>query len=105
MRNSNNISFFTNIIITNFFLKESGLKIDFVISYNGYATLIEVKTKTGNTKSSKTVMKHPEHYGKTKLIKIGENLFLSHFLLKNKKVLFLLYSKNQKLMLQNPLFF
>lgn len=55
-----------------YFSKESGLEIDFVISYNGYATLIEVKTKTGNTKSSKTVMKHPEHYGKTKLIKIGD---------------------------------
>ena len=34
--------------------------------------LIEAKPKTGNTKSSKTVMKHPEHYGKTKLIKIGD---------------------------------
>ena len=32
-----------------YFLKESGLKIDFVISYNGYATLIEAKPKTGNT--------------------------------------------------------
>ena len=49
-----------------YFAKESGLEIDFVIAYNGYATLIEAKAKTGNTKSSKTVMKHPEHYGKTK---------------------------------------
>ena len=57
---------------TFYFSKESGLEIDFVISYNGYATLIEAKPKTGNTKSSKTVMKHPEHYGKTKLIKIGD---------------------------------
>lgn len=55
-----------------YFSKESGLEIDFVISYNGYATLIEAKVKIGNTKSSKTVMKHPEHYGKTKLIKIGD---------------------------------
>lgn len=55
-----------------YFSKESGLEIDFVISYNGYATLIEAKAKTGNTKSSKTVMKHPEHYGKTKLIIIGD---------------------------------
>ena len=59
-------------IETYYFAKESGLKIDFVISYNGYSTLVEAKTKTGNTKSSKTVMKHPEHYGKTKLIKIGD---------------------------------
>ena len=33
---------------------------------------MEAKTKTGNTKSSKTVMAHPEHYGKTKLLKIGD---------------------------------
>jgi uncharacterized protein len=54
------------------FAKESGLKIDFVISYNGYATLIEAKSKTSNTKSSKTIMQHPEHYGKTELIKMGD---------------------------------
>lgn len=55
-----------------YFAKDSGLEIDFVISYNGYSTLVEAKAKTGNTKSSKTVMSHPEHYGKTKLIKIGD---------------------------------
>lgn len=59
-------------IETYYFAKKSGLEIDFVISYKGFATLVEAKTKTGNTKSSKTVMKHPEHYGKTKLIKIGD---------------------------------
>lgn len=30
---------------------------------------MEAKAKTGNTKSSKTVMNRPKHYGKTKLIK------------------------------------
>jgi uncharacterized protein len=59
-------------IETYYFAKESGLEIDFVISYNGVATLIETKAKNGNTKSSKTVMKNPNHYGKTKLIKIGD---------------------------------
>ena len=59
-------------IDTFYFAKSTGLKIDFVISYNGFPTLIEEKAKTGNTKSSKTVMNHPEHYGKTKLIKIGD---------------------------------
>ena len=58
-------------IDTFYFAKDTGLKIDFVISYKGCSTLIEAKAKTGYTKSSKTVMKHPEHYGKTKLIKIG----------------------------------
>lgn len=33
---------------------------------------MEAKAKTGNTKSSKTVMNRPEHYGKIKLIKIGD---------------------------------
>lgn len=55
-----------------YFAKGSGLEIDFVVSYNGYPTLVEAKAKTGNTKSSKTVMNRPEHYGKTKLIKIGD---------------------------------
>ena len=55
-----------------YFAKESGLEIDFVICYDGYSTLVEAKTKTGNAKSAKTVMKNPDHYGKTKLIKIGD---------------------------------
>lgn len=59
-------------IIPYYFSKETGLEIDFVIAYKGYSILIEAKAKTGNTKSSKTVMSHPEHYGKTKLIKIGD---------------------------------
>ncbi len=54
-----------------YFAKESGLEIDFVIAYDGCSYLVEAKAKTGNTKSSKTVMAHPEHYGKTKLIRIG----------------------------------
>lgn len=55
-----------------YFAKPSGLEIDFLISYEGYSCLIEAKAKSGNVKSSKTVMAHPEHYGKTKLIKFGD---------------------------------
>ena len=54
-----------------YFAKESGLEIDFVIAYNTSSTLIEAKARTGNAKSSKTVMTHPKHYGPAKLIKIG----------------------------------
>lgn len=54
-----------------YFAKESGLEIDFLIPFQGFATLVEAKAKNGNTKSSKTIMSHPEHYGKTKLLKIG----------------------------------
>lgn len=55
-----------------YFAKASRLEIDFIISYKGYSTLIEAKAKSGNVKSSKTIMSHPEHYGKTKLIKFGD---------------------------------
>ena len=55
-----------------YFGKESGLEVDFVVSYKSEATLIEAKASTGNVKSSKTIMKNPDHYGKTKLIKIGD---------------------------------
>jgi len=55
-----------------YFAKDTGLEIDFVISYDGYACLVEAKAKTGNTKSSKTIMKHPDHYGPVKLIKTGD---------------------------------
>lgn len=59
-------------IDTYYFAKESGLEVDFVVSYEGIATLIEAKARTGNAKSSRTIMNHPEHYGKTRLIKIGD---------------------------------
>ena len=55
-----------------YFAKSSGLEVDFVISYQGYSTLIEVKAKSGTTRSSKTIRSHPEHYGETKLIKFGD---------------------------------
>ncbi len=59
-------------IETYYFAKDSGLRVDFVISYDGSATLVEARARTGNTKSSRTIMNHPEHYGKTKLIKNGD---------------------------------
>ncbi len=55
-----------------YFAKASGLEIDFLVSYGGYSCLLEAKAKSGNAKSSKTVMAHPEHYGETRLIKFGD---------------------------------
>lgn len=55
-----------------YFAKETGLEIDFVITYNSSAYLVEVKARNGNAKSAKTVMSHKEHYGPTKLLKIGD---------------------------------
>ena len=56
-----------------YFAKESGLELDFVINYHGEATILEVKSRDGNAKSAKTVMAHPEHYGKTQLIQIKDS--------------------------------
>ena len=58
-----------------YFAKESGLKLDFVVNVRGESTILEVKAVNGNIKSAKTVLRHPEHYGSTKLVKItGGNL-------------------------------
>ena len=61
-----------------YFAKESGLELDFVINYRGESTILEVKARNGNAKSAKTVMAHPDHYGKTQLIQIKDsNLSIS----------------------------
>lgn len=58
-----------------YFAKESGLELDFIINYLGDSTILEVKAVDGNTKSAKTVLAHPDHYGKTKLIRIKDSNF------------------------------
>lgn len=55
-----------------YYHKDSGLEIDFVIRYKGGATLIEVKAATGNTKSTKTILSHPEKYHVAGAIKLGD---------------------------------
>lgn len=55
-----------------YFRKESGLEIDFVIRYQGACTLVEVKATTGNTKSSSTILKHPEKYHVYHCLKLGD---------------------------------
>ncbi len=54
-----------------YFRKDSGLEIDFVIRHNGECTLLEVKAETGNAKSVKTILNHPEKYHVNKAIKFG----------------------------------
>ncbi len=56
-----------------YFAKDTGLELDFVVNIGGEATILEVKSTDGNTKSAKTVLAHPDHYGKTKLIRIKES--------------------------------
>lgn len=55
-----------------YFHKDSGMEIDFVIRYAGQSTLLEVKATTGNTKSTKTVLNHPEKYHVGGAIKLGD---------------------------------
>lgn len=55
-----------------YFHKNSGLEVDFVIRYKGECTLVEVKASSGNTKSTKTILAHPEKYHVHSAIKLGD---------------------------------
>ena len=55
-----------------YFHKDSGLEVDFVTEYMKEATLIEVKAVTGNTKSSRTILKNYDKYKVRRCIKFGE---------------------------------
>ncbi len=55
-----------------YFRKDTGLEIDFVTRYKGECTLVEVKANNGNTKSTKTVLAHPEKYHVSHAIKFGD---------------------------------
>lgn len=54
-----------------YFRKDSGLEVDFVIRYKGECVLLEVKAKDGNTKSTRTILNHPEKYHVYHAIKLG----------------------------------
>ena len=56
-----------------YFHKVSGLEVDFVIRYKGQCTLVEVKAATGNTKSTRTILHHPEKYHVSHAIKLGDS--------------------------------
>ena len=55
-----------------YFHKDSGLEIDFVIRYKGECVLLECKATSGNVKSAKTLLKHPEKYHVNLAIKLGD---------------------------------
>ena len=55
-----------------YFHKDSGLEVDFVLRHLGVCTLVEVKAATGNTKSTKTILRHPEKYHVHHAIKLGD---------------------------------
>ncbi len=55
-----------------YFQKDTGLEVDFVMRYKGEAVLLEVKATSGNTKSTRTILKHPEKYHVYSAIKLGD---------------------------------
>lgn len=55
-----------------YFRKDSGLEVDFVMRYKGKSTLVEVKASNGNTKSTRTILAHPEKYHVSQAIKLGD---------------------------------
>ncbi len=55
-----------------YFHKDSGLEIDFVIRWRGECVLVEAKATSGNIKSAKTVLNHPEKYHVGMAIKLGD---------------------------------
>lgn len=56
-----------------YFHKDSGLEVDFVIRYKGECTQVEVKAVSGNVKSTKTILNHPEKYHVFSAIKLGDH--------------------------------
>lgn len=55
-----------------YYHKDSGLEIDFVMRWRGKCTLLEVKASTGNVKSAKTILNHPEKYHVDRCLKLGD---------------------------------
>lgn len=55
-----------------YFRKDSGLEVDFLMRYKGLCTLVEVKAKDGNVKSTKTILSHPDKYHVERAIKLAD---------------------------------
>ena len=55
-----------------YFQKDSGLELDFLVRMKGECVPLEVKAKTAQSKSSKTVLAHPEKYHVKHVIKFGD---------------------------------
>ncbi len=54
-----------------YFHKDSGLELDFLVRFKGECVVLEVKAKTGKTKSLNTVLKNKDVYHVNNAIKLG----------------------------------
>lgn len=55
-----------------YYHKDGGVELDFLIRYKGECVPIECKAVSGNAKSLRTVMSHPEKYHISHAIKLGD---------------------------------
>lgn len=55
-----------------YFHKESGLELDFLVRFKGECFILEVKAKTGKSKSMSTVLKNKDVYHVNNAIKLGQ---------------------------------
>lgn len=55
-----------------YFQKDSGLELDFLVRYKGECVVLEVKAKSGKTKSLKTVLNNKNVYHINNAIKLGQ---------------------------------
>lgn len=55
-----------------YYRKTSGMEIDFVIRFRGECTPLECKASSGNTKTTRTVLNHPETYHIHMALKLGD---------------------------------
>ena len=61
-----------NIEAINYFQKEGGLELDFLLQHKDECLPLECKARNGNAKSLQTVLKHPERYHISHAIKSGD---------------------------------
>ena len=54
-----------------YFHKDSGLELDFLVRHHGECTPLEVKAKSGKSKSLSAILKNPSHYHVSHAIKFG----------------------------------
>jgi hypothetical protein len=54
-----------------YFRKDSGLEVDFATRISNECVLIECKATTGDAKSARTILRHPEKYHVSHVIKLG----------------------------------
>ena len=55
-----------------YYHKDGGVELDFLMRYKGKCVPVECKATTGNSKSMRTVLKHPEKYHVENAMKLGD---------------------------------